>query len=131
MARMRSMINVYKMEDLGTDVIILKWTMKTGSEGVDLIYMAQDMYRWRALANTVMNLRVPYTGEKCKGLCSMQLIFMCDFVNPESVHSRITQSSCVACPVHDLFVCSMLQTTFCLKGNFSNSLPEPESLHYA
>jgi hypothetical protein len=26
---------------------------------VDCIGLAQDMYRWRALVNTVMNLRVP------------------------------------------------------------------------
>jgi hypothetical protein len=27
--------------------------------GVDWIGLAQDRYRWRALVNTVMNLRVP------------------------------------------------------------------------
>jgi hypothetical protein len=30
-----------------------------GWEGVDWINMAQDRDRWRALVNTVMNLRVP------------------------------------------------------------------------
>jgi hypothetical protein len=27
--------------------------------GVDLIYLAQDRDQWRALGNTIMNLRVP------------------------------------------------------------------------
>jgi hypothetical protein len=32
---------------------------KIGWEGVDRIDMAQDMDQWRALVNTVLNLRVP------------------------------------------------------------------------
>jgi hypothetical protein len=32
---------------------------KTGWEGVDWIHLAQDGYQWRAVMNTVMNLRVP------------------------------------------------------------------------
>jgi hypothetical protein len=32
---------------------------EVGWEGVDWIDMAQDRYRWRALVNAVMNLRVP------------------------------------------------------------------------
>jgi hypothetical protein len=30
-----------------------------GWDGVDSIELAQDMAQWRALVNTVMNLRVP------------------------------------------------------------------------
>jgi hypothetical protein len=32
---------------------------ETGWNGMDWIDLAQDMYQWRALVNTVMNLRVP------------------------------------------------------------------------
>jgi hypothetical protein len=33
--------------------------LEVGLSGVDWIVLAQDRYRWRALANAVMNLRVP------------------------------------------------------------------------
>jgi hypothetical protein len=33
--------------------------LEIGWGGVDLIGLAQDRYRWRALVNAVMNLRVP------------------------------------------------------------------------
>ena len=32
---------------------------EVGGGGMDRIDLAQDMDRWRALANTVINLRVP------------------------------------------------------------------------
>jgi hypothetical protein len=32
---------------------------ETGSDGMDWIDLAQDRDQWRALMNTVMNLRVP------------------------------------------------------------------------
>jgi hypothetical protein len=34
-------------------------TIKLGMNVVDWIGLAQDRYRWRALVNSVMNLRVP------------------------------------------------------------------------
>jgi hypothetical protein len=39
--------------------IILKWILEKQDEGVDWIHLAQDRDRWRALVNTIMNLRVP------------------------------------------------------------------------
>jgi hypothetical protein len=33
--------------------------LETGFSVVDWIGLAQDKYKWRALVNTVMNLRVP------------------------------------------------------------------------
>jgi hypothetical protein len=33
--------------------------LEVGLSGVDWIGLAQDRYRWRALVNSVMNLRVP------------------------------------------------------------------------
>jgi hypothetical protein len=33
--------------------------LEIGFSGVDWIGLAQDRYRWRALVNSVMNLRVP------------------------------------------------------------------------
>jgi hypothetical protein len=32
---------------------------ETGWDGVDWVYLAQDRAQWRALVDTVMNLRVP------------------------------------------------------------------------
>jgi len=36
---------------------------EVGCRGMDWIELAQDMDRWRALANEVMNLRVPLNAE--------------------------------------------------------------------
>jgi hypothetical protein len=41
-------------------ISILKWILREIEwDGVDWIEMAQDRGQWRALVNTVMNLRVP------------------------------------------------------------------------
>jgi hypothetical protein len=47
------------LEDPGEDgIIILKLIFKKWDGGMDWIDMAQDRDRWRALVNSVMNLRV-------------------------------------------------------------------------
>jgi hypothetical protein len=48
-------------EDQGIDGrIILEWIFREMKlEGVDWMHLAQDRDQWRAVVNTVMNLRVP------------------------------------------------------------------------
>jgi hypothetical protein len=46
----------YEDQDVG-GWIILKWFLGWGA--MDWIDLAQDRYRWRALVNTAMNVRVP------------------------------------------------------------------------
>jgi hypothetical protein len=48
------------LKDPGVDErIILNWILKRLDWGIDWIDLAQDRYRWRAVVNTAMNLRVP------------------------------------------------------------------------
>jgi hypothetical protein len=52
-----SLIGRGHSEDLGVDGrVILEWIL---GKDMDWIHVAQDRYQWRALVNTVMNLRVP------------------------------------------------------------------------
>jgi hypothetical protein len=48
----------YDDQDIG-GWTVLKWILKRGWDGKDWIDLAQDRDNWRALVNTVMNLRVP------------------------------------------------------------------------
>jgi hypothetical protein len=41
------------MENIKVDVVEIGWA------GVEWIGLAQDRYKWRALVNAVINLRVP------------------------------------------------------------------------
>jgi hypothetical protein len=45
-----------------------------GWGGMDWIDLAEDNYRWRALVNTVMNLRVPYIVGKLLSTCTCKVV---------------------------------------------------------
>jgi hypothetical protein len=52
--------NLKGREELGVDGrIILKWILGKEWEGVDWMKLARERDQWRAVVNTVMNLRVP------------------------------------------------------------------------
>jgi hypothetical protein len=40
-------------------------------DGIDWIDLAQDRDQWRALVNTLMNLRVPYNAGKFLSSCTI------------------------------------------------------------
>jgi hypothetical protein len=44
--------------------------LEMGLGGVDWIGLAQDRYRWKALVDTVMNLRVPQNAVKLPSGCT-------------------------------------------------------------
>ena len=51
---------IHHLEDTGVDGgILLKWMFNKLIGVMDWIDLAEDMDRWRALVNALMNLRVP------------------------------------------------------------------------
>jgi hypothetical protein len=44
---------------------------ETGWDGMEWIDLAQDRCKWRALVNTIMNLRVPYNAGKFLSRCTI------------------------------------------------------------
>jgi len=47
------------LEDPGIDGTIIQNDLQEGEGGIDWINVAQNGDRWRAVVNTVMNIRVP------------------------------------------------------------------------
>jgi hypothetical protein len=58
-----SLAPLLQLSDLSQYLIIIIYSIptdlrETGCRGMDWIYLAQDRDQWRALVNTVMNLRI-------------------------------------------------------------------------
>jgi hypothetical protein len=49
--------------------------LEIGLGGVDWIGLAQDRYRWRALVNEVMNIRVPSNAGKLPSGCTICVLW--------------------------------------------------------
>jgi hypothetical protein len=58
-----------KERDHWEDQDVGEWTIRW--DGVDWIHMAQARDQWRALANTVLNLRVPENARKFLRGCTI------------------------------------------------------------
>jgi hypothetical protein len=52
-------LSKYKLDLVGVKEVRKMDLLEIGLNVVDWIGLAQDRYRWRALVNSVMNLRVP------------------------------------------------------------------------
>jgi hypothetical protein len=64
-----------KVRDHWEDLDNIKMDLREiGCNGMDWIDLAQDRDQWRALVNTVMNLRVPYNAENFLRLHNWQLL---------------------------------------------------------